>query len=390
MRGKNHGSFNICLNDISFKKTKLIILLSLKTYRGALYDKETAQILKIPQLTFTRFVAAIGIVAFHYGKNVPPFNLPVIQSTIQHAYIGVSYFFILSGFIMMIAYSSKERIDFWNFMKRRISRIYPVFFLAIIILLAYHVVFGSKLKIIELILNVTLSQSWVPGYALSFNSPSWSLAVEMFFYSIFPLAYNLFFKHFSLAQIAIPIIAFYITSQIAAQFLIHPTWYSGYPSPSHDLAYYFPAVHLNEFFIGNLCGVYFLNHMKSRNYDLAILLLLIALIAILNTELNVNIHNGLMAVVFAPLILCISANSGLLTKVSKHKALILLGEISYALYILQQPIHVWVSALMGFLNVNDSIFVFYFYLAVLILSATLSYRLVEKPLRKALNSFSWD
>ena len=44
--------------------------------------------MRIEQLTFTRFVAAISIVIFHYGKDVPPFNY--LSFLFQQANIGVS------------------------------------------------------------------------------------------------------------------------------------------------------------------------------------------------------------------------------------------------------------------------------------------------------------
>ena len=44
--------------------------------------------MKIPQLTFTRFVAAVGIVFFHFARNLPEFKYFFIEK----AAIGVSYF----------------------------------------------------------------------------------------------------------------------------------------------------------------------------------------------------------------------------------------------------------------------------------------------------------
>ncbi|MDW5290748.1 hypothetical protein [Formosa sp. PL04] len=64
--------------------------------------------MRLEQITFTRFLAAISIVIFHHGKNIFPFNQEGVSFIIKQANIGVSYFFILSGFVMVIAYGNKK------------------------------------------------------------------------------------------------------------------------------------------------------------------------------------------------------------------------------------------------------------------------------------------
>jgi peptidoglycan/LPS O-acetylase OafA/YrhL len=60
--------------------------------------------MRAEQITFTRFFAALSIVVFHFGKNISPFNESSIKILFLQAHIGVSYFFLLSGFIMILAY----------------------------------------------------------------------------------------------------------------------------------------------------------------------------------------------------------------------------------------------------------------------------------------------
>ena len=59
--------------------------------------------MRIEQLTFTRFLAATSIVIFHYGVKCYPFNNNEIAFIFKSADVGVSYFFILSGFVMLLA-----------------------------------------------------------------------------------------------------------------------------------------------------------------------------------------------------------------------------------------------------------------------------------------------
>lgn len=341
--------------------------------------------MRLEQLTFTRFLAAISIVVFHYGTNVFPFSHDAIDFLFRQANIGVSYFFILSGFVMIIAYNNKDKIEFWDYMKRRFARIYPVFFLAIIILLVYFVILGRPIDYKGFLLNITMVQSWIPGYALSFNGPGWSLAVEMFFYLSFPFLFNRFYKRYSYKKLIVPILIFFIGSQIALHFMTYSSYYNGFPSKSHDLTYYFPLMHLSEFLIGNLAGMFFLKGIKVRNYDLPIIILIVFVSVLLKMKIGIIYHNGMLAFVFIPMIILISANNGFITRISNRKTLVFLGEISYGIYILQMPVYTWINDIMKYLNIDNTIVIFYTALSVLILLSAISYKFFETPLRKMIN-----
>lgn len=344
--------------------------------------------MRLEQLTFTRFLAAISIVVFHYGNDVFPFSHDTINFIFRRAHVGVSYFFILSGFVMVIAYNNRDKIEFWEYMKRRFARIYPVFFLATIVLLAYFVTFFRYINYTELILNITMIQSWIPGYALSFNGPGWSLAVEMFFYLTFPFLFNHFYKAYSYKKLIIPILIIFIGSQIALHFMRYSSFYSGFPSTSHDLAFYFPFMHLNQFLIGNLAGLFFLKGIKVRNYDLPIIALIACVPILFKMNTGINFHNGMLAFVFIPMIILISANNGFITRISNRRSLVFLGEISYGVYILQKPVYIWVKEIMKYLNIDNANIIFYTALTALLVFAAISYRYFEKPLREIINTRS--
>ena len=342
--------------------------------------------MRIDQLTFSRFIAAIAVVIYHYGLEIYPFNASILQPLFKQGNIAVSYFFLLSGFIMIIAYHQYNKVDFLVYIKNRFARIYPVYVLALVILFFFKTYYHRPSELGDLFLNIFMIQSWLPGKALSYNYPAWSIAVEFFFYALFPVIFNRYYSKISLKKLAIPILSIFIVSQIIFHLGIFSTYYQGYPSVSHELLFYFPPMHLSEFLIGNLAGLYFVKNSTktSKNLDMWILLLGILFIVILYTNTYFNFHNGLLALVFIPIILCISANKGHLTNLSKYKPFIFLGEISYGVYILQNPIFAWTRAILKDYNITSETTKFYTSLVLLILIAGLSYQFIEAPLRKAI------
>ncbi len=341
--------------------------------------------MRLEQLTFTRFIAAILIFVFHYGKDIFPFNIDGVKDVFYQSNVSVSYFFILSGFVMIIAYGNKTSIDFRDYIKRRFARLYPVYFLAIVALFLCFLMKQQPIDYTGLFLNIFMIQSWFPGYALSFNTPAWSLAIELFFYLSFPLLFNYFYKKYTLKKIAILILLFFIISQIALHVLFYSSFYEGYPSKSHDFVFYFPMMHFNAFLIGNLAGLFFIKGIQKKNYDWPIIGLIVLTGILLKLNTGIIFHNGMLAIVFVPLIILISSNNGVLTRISKKKTLVFLGQISYGIYILQKPVYIAVSGVFNYLHVENLVLLFYSSLATLILCAAISYTYIEKPLRKKIN-----
>lgn len=338
--------------------------------------------MRLEQLTFTRFLAAIAIVVFHYGQQIFPFNASAISYLFGQANMGVSYFFILSGFVMIIAYWQKDKIAFSNYIKKRFARIYPVYLLAIFALLGYQLFVQEQIDIEGLVLNILLVQSWLPEYALSFNTPGWSLSVEVFFYCSFPFLFNLFYKRYAFKKIIFPTIIFFVICQVALHVILASSYYKGYPSASHGLTFYFPIMHFSEFLIGNIAGIFFIKGLKKRNYDIGIIGLVLIGLVLLKLPTGINYHNGMLAFIFVPFLLLLSANNGLITKFLNWKGIVFLGEISYGIYILQKPVFEWTGLGLKHLGIDNQAIIFYTGVAALVLFSALSYKYFETPLRR--------
>ncbi|MEM7086975.1 MAG: acyltransferase [Bacteroidota bacterium] len=343
--------------------------------------------LRIDQLTFTRFVAAISIVIFHYGRETFLFTNDAVSFIFQQANIGVSYFYILSGFVMVIAYHHKIRISPIQYLKNRFARIYPLYLFAIgLCVVCYWLL--DNLSFVDFVLNLFLVQAWVPGKALTFTFTGWSLSVELFFYVLFPYFFNKIYSKINLKRLIWGILLFWLVSQIVFHWAIADTSLF-----MERFFYYLPALHLNEFLIGNLAGILFVRNKarKPRNYDLAILGTMVLMYFAFKYDVGLNFHNGLFAIFFVPFIYLLSLNSGFISQIFKTKPLIFLGEISYGIYILQFPIWSLVTdyRLNKYLSIEKSSEAsFYIKLAVLIFFSTLSYLWIERPMRRKIKSLN--
>ncbi|MFD0962593.1 acyltransferase family protein [Pseudofulvibacter geojedonensis] len=347
--------------------------------------------MRIEQLTFTRFIAAISIVIFHYGSGSSLFNNETVSFLFNQANIGVSYFYILSGFVMVIAYGNKNKIDSGLYLKNRLARIYPVYFLAIFLIIAIRLF--KEIDYYNLLLNIFMFQTWIPEKALTINTPGWSISVELFFYILFPILLNYLYSKKSLSKISYIIISFWIISQVIHHLLIYKIIHIPYYNIV-DLAYH-PIMHLNQFLVGNLAGLFFINKLKEKqhNYFLIISVIILSIIILLKYPIGLNFHNGLLAILFVPLILFISLSNGYISKLTSKKPFVFLGEISFGIYILQAPVWIIFSdyRLNKYLGLDKNIDftkAFFLRLVILIFLSIISYIYFEKPLRNKIKKVS--
>jgi peptidoglycan/LPS O-acetylase OafA/YrhL len=354
---------------------------------------------RLEQLTFTRYLAALTVVFFHYGNTVFPANLPLLNPVLAAGPIAVSYFYALSGFIMAIAYyapNSQRPFNTWRYWWARVARIYPVYLLALLLMVA------AKFKVAgsdpgTILLSVGMLQAWIPGYPLTLNAPGWSLSVEAFFYLSFPLLILLAKRH-HLTVLAAGITLWFIT-QIGHTLLLNSSDYRPF-SHLHDIIYYNPVMHLSTFVIGFITGAW-LREGKLRMLAparintaglfvvslLVIGLLIIRQPLITYTGIHFDYTNGLIAPLFLLLIVLLALNTTRISTILQHSWLVLLGEASFSLYILQKPLHGIYEKLIPASIAPGSTLHFYLFLVILTGTALFSYRFFETPLRHSINNF---
>lgn len=114
-----------------------------------------------------------------------------LQSFMAWGREAVVIFFVLSGIVINLA--SQNRTDRLQYFKKRFLRIYPIFFVVLVICYsADHFIFQNPVNASYIIGNIFLLGMWprfiVP--TLPFDAASWSIACEAFFYLVFGLFYT--------------------------------------------------------------------------------------------------------------------------------------------------------------------------------------------------------
>lgn len=150
---------------------------------------------KLPSLTGSRFWAALLVFLFHSSLpgDLAPFSDPLIQHGFtvivgKAGWLGVSYFFILSGFIMV--WSAKKQDTAGDFYLRRFAKIYPTHCLTWIMAFILGAVGLSQYNL--WFSNLFLLNTWIDDVHYFFvgNRPSWSLCIEAMFYLSFPFLFR--------------------------------------------------------------------------------------------------------------------------------------------------------------------------------------------------------
>jgi peptidoglycan/LPS O-acetylase OafA/YrhL len=140
---------------------------------------------RLEALTGLRWFAAFGVFLFHVCEFYP---LPGVRDTALFGNTGVTFFFVLSGFVLTWSFSPRDTAS--RFYWRRFARIWPA--LAASTALAVPVFYAGRGVALDrteqwgIVASLVLVQAWIPAVLFSGNPAAWSLSDEGFFYMIFP------------------------------------------------------------------------------------------------------------------------------------------------------------------------------------------------------------
>jgi peptidoglycan/LPS O-acetylase OafA/YrhL len=336
----------------------------------------------LPALTGIRIFAAYYVVMLHtgagyFGRNGAP---PVVLRLLDKGYMAVSLFFILSGFILVYTYQGKisgidSVVRFWE---ARFARIYPVYVLALVLMIPFArtLTSGQRLTVLTM---VQTWMPWRPDLIGAWNFPAWSLSVEAFFYLMFPL---IIVGLNRLRFVGLSWLAGLLLALIALGDLSRPVeLWSDYTITF--LRYIpLPVLRLPEFVVGMALGLAFLRGPIWRRSGLVSVCALLGAILVLCLPLGA--WASIAVIPFAILILSLAHQSGSLARILSNRILVLLGSASYAVYLLQLPIRIYTRLVFAeMLHARHSLDAFLSPCLLLILSV-LVFLFWEEPARKFL------
>lgn len=200
---------------------------------------------RLNSLTSLRYLAAAAVIVTH----VNPFFLTshVQRAATAYWYIGVAFFFMLSGFVLTWSCSRQRAQTFWW---NRFSRVWPLqmtMMIAVYALLWRGVSHPSSA--VGWILQPLLLQAWDPNGNVHSggNGVTWSLSCEFFFYAMFPLLIAVI-RHLRARGLLLT-----AAGVLAAQALVPAVVGQHVSAATYGwLFFYFPAYQIGEFILGML------------------------------------------------------------------------------------------------------------------------------------------
>ncbi len=355
-----------------------------------------------------RSIAVIGVILFHFWPNI-----------FVGGFAGVTVFFVITGFFMtrkiLRELANKGKFEFWQFYKRRFWRLYPAFFMMLIISTASsYLFFPNALYGIRgnFFSNLFYINNWYQifhsvSYFASGNhwmifTHLWAISLEAQFYIIWPiLLYAILWvadRKWWQFSLVCPL-GIIIVSSFLFSFLFSPT--------STNRAYYGTDSRLFSFIFGGLVAIFislckssyrpkliyniqrFLANFKKYILILSFIIFLIIFgIADGTKAWTYYLGMQLLSIVCSLMIYYFVVNkSTVLSKFLGNRLFIYLGSRGYSIYLYQLPVLVIFD---HFIYKNSVFVIFLMHLCALlfiVFVADLSYRYIEMPFRFGIYGF---
>lgn len=323
----------------------------------------------IDALTGLRFFAALSVIFVHALNQ----GLSRDAGYEQLAASAVTFFFVLSGFILTYVYD--QRLT-WakvpEYLVARWARIWPLHvtclvFTAALYMSRQYLPWNSETAW-RFIANLFLVQSWIPikDWPLSFNGPAWSISTELGFYLLFPLFLIFGRRRFWPILLGTALVSFGALAWLQYRVIYQPEFWP----LAGEISYCHPLIRAIDFVIGMATGKLFLfgvthgtaggvqslglrGWCRDTLFELTALGLLITVgwAASRSGPLHFwwvdrglllidywSLCGGALLLPFAFLIWVLAWSKGILAQFLSQPLTVWLGEISFAFYLVQNPV----------------------------------------------------
>lgn len=343
-----------------------------------------------------RFLAASYVIGFHY------FNLPdsrLLSRIFSHGHISVPFFFLLSGFVLFYTYDEYDFQALKNIKKyliNRYIRLAPIYYFAMFLAvpLIYHKQKTNGFlpvweNVVYIATHLSFAQSMVPFSKLIayWNIHSWSLGVEMVLYITSPFIIR-WIQEVHTKKLIPLLLGFTTLNGIIFALSIHPS------KPLGDLSFFFAPLYLPTFFSGVTLAKYYLfkKNIVERNsiflFPITSLILMASFIADFSDSFY-SAFNPFFHIGFSILILS-ACNENTFNRWLGTGLMVLLGDASYAMYILQAPIKTavqqFLSKILGFSSSEGFLYCIFVFTGITFFSVIVS-KYFDPHWRKKLKVF---
>ncbi|NLF77363.1 MAG: acyltransferase [Chloroflexi bacterium] len=283
-----------------------------------------------------RGLAAVAVIAAH----IRPFMHPVFLPTAADVYLLVDFFFLLSGFVICFVYGARlnSAAQVQDYAIRRIGRIWPLHLAMLAVMLVAAVVnlllmrsggggverLQTKYFVVSDLIEQIFLLNSLHLTRLSWNIPSWSIGAEMF-------AYVAFAALVVLKWARVPVFLAIIVATLVLIMLLsdeNMAVTSDYGVLRCAYSFFAGAVicRVHERF-GHLLR---LGPVLASVAELGVLVL--AVVFMVRAESSVLSYAA--PLVFSLVVLVFAHEAGLLSKLLKRPFFLMLGRVSYSIYLL--------------------------------------------------------
>jgi peptidoglycan/LPS O-acetylase OafA/YrhL len=344
----------------------------------------------LPQLTALRFVAAALVLASHLtflGAHTWPAVRWFFDEFLFRGYVGVSFFYVLSGFVVGLAYERQllgGAMSRAHYLALRLARMLPLHWLVTAPLLCWVLIKDQQPPLSTIVLNLALLQTWVADIEVYFslNGPSWSLSNEIFFSMLLPwlvlLRTRILAQGIAAGASAVAFLALASLTPVGAHWL---------PVRLHQFLFEInPVVRSLEFATGLLLLRLYLSRRgewrASTGTELAALAAWPLLMLGLSLSGLPSQFHQLVTLPFMALVVYVMAcGGGAVTRFLSAPVMVLLGDASFALYMTHLLVVNFMEVVAGKLGHAQPGLLFAGGLALFcVLFSILVHRVLERPL----------
>ena len=351
------GQHSLCANNMYLKQTRGVFSLGIAEQEQCVQSEFVSKCEKKSRLLGLQVLRAFGAAMVFFSH------------TLNYKYskfggIGVSIFFVLSGFIMCYSYHDRHiKCSLPSAFSFSIKRIKKLWYLNLAVMI--WVIFRKKNITLESIgLNLFLLKTWSPMRSVfySMNSVSWYICDIVFIYLFFPFilkrlktASRIGNKYWAVLRLVIAYGIMLVLGYVSSIVVVPKTVSDGFVL---WFTYVFPVYRLGDFYIGCVMGFIFINRQRddqvalgNKRCGLSSTIAVIIIITTICISLHIRQINLLKLSWFEGTLLwlpqtCVlvylfAEQKGLITKIlSSIPFLVFIGDISgYSFIVHSQILH---------------------------------------------------